>query len=97
VLVVECLETLAGVAEPVTGATLLGAAEAQREAAGAVRQPDEQPAVEATVAALERELGPEALAVALERGRRTEPAAAVELAMAAASPRSAPRARPTTR
>jgi Tetratricopeptide repeat len=43
---IECLETLAGVVDPVTGATVLGAAEAQREASGAVRQPDEQPAVE---------------------------------------------------
>ena len=54
---VECLETLAGVAaragDAVTGATLLGAADAYREATGAVRQPDEQPFVDATVAALE--------------------------------------------
>jgi predicted ATPase/DNA-binding SARP family transcriptional activator len=89
VLMVECLETLASVVDPVTGATLLGAAEAQREATGAVRQPDEQPAVDELVAALEAALKPEALAVALERGRRLDLDAAVELAMAAARSRSA--------
>jgi tetratricopeptide (TPR) repeat protein len=88
-LTVECLETLARVVDPVTGATLLGAAEAQREATGAVRQPDEQPAVDELVAALQAALNPDALEVALERGRRTELAAAVELAMAAARSRSA--------
>ena len=85
---IECLETLAGVVDPVTGATLLGAAEAQREATGAVRQPDEQPAVDEVVARLEAALQPEALAVAHERGRRMEPAAAVELATVAARSRS---------
>jgi predicted ATPase len=89
VLMVECLETLAGVVDPVTGATLLGAAEAQREATGAVRQPDEQPAVDELVEALQAALKPEALAVALERGRRTELPDAVELAMAGARSRSA--------
>jgi tetratricopeptide (TPR) repeat protein len=87
-LTVECLETLASVVDPVTGATLLGAAEAQRDATGAVRQPDEQPAVDDLVAALQAALKPDALEVALERGRRTELAAAVELAMAAARSRS---------
>jgi predicted ATPase/DNA-binding SARP family transcriptional activator len=89
VLTVECLETLAAVVDPVTGATLLGAAEAQREATGAVRQPDEQPAVDALVEALEAALRPEALEVARERGRRTDLDAAVDLAMAAARSRSA--------
>jgi hypothetical protein len=65
----------------VTGATLLGAAEAYREMTGAVRQPDELPLVDATVAALNERLRPDALAVALERGRRTDLAAAVELAL----------------
>jgi hypothetical protein len=88
VLTVECLETLAGVVDPVTGATLLGAAEAQREATGAVRQPDEQPAVDELVASLQGALKPDALEVALERGRRTDLPAAVELAMAAARSRS---------
>jgi hypothetical protein len=73
----------------VTGATLLGAAEAQREVTGAVRQPDEQPAVDELVVALEAALKPEALQVARERGRRTDLDAAVELAMAAARSRSA--------
>ena len=85
---IECLETLAGVVDPVTGATVLGAAEAQREATGAVRQPDEQPAVDDVVAALEAALSPEALEVALERGRRTDIGAAVDLATAAARSRS---------
>ena len=89
VLMVECLETLAGVVDPVTGGTLLGAAEAQREATGAVRQPDEQPAVDELVKTLEAALKPEALALARERGRRTDLDAAVELAMDAARSRSA--------
>jgi predicted ATPase/DNA-binding SARP family transcriptional activator len=104
VLTVECLETLAGVAaragDAVAGATLLGAAEAQRDAAGAVRQPDELPLVETTVAALEDALSAEALAVALDRGRRTELDDAVELARAvrplagrSRSARPAPRTR----
>ena len=67
---------------------MLGAAEAQREATGAVRQPDEQPAVDDVVAALEAALSPDALQVALERGRRTGIDAAVELARAAARSRS---------
>jgi predicted ATPase/DNA-binding SARP family transcriptional activator len=85
---IECLETLAAVVDPVTGATLLGAAEAEREATGAVRQPDEQPAVDDLVAALQAALKPDALEVALERGRRTDLGDAVALAMAAASSRS---------
>ncbi len=92
VLTVECLETLAGVAardgDAVTGATLLGAAEAHREATGAVRQPDELPAVQETAQALEQALQPDALAVALDRGRRTELPDAVELAMASVRSRS---------
>lgn len=72
-----------------TGATLLGAAEAQREATGAVRQPDEQPAVDELEHALAAALKPEALAVARERGRRTDLAAAADLATAAARSRSA--------
>ena len=82
----ECLETLAGIAarggDPLTGATLLGAADAYRETTGAVRQPDERANIDATVAALNDRLSPDALAVALERGRRTDLAAAVGLALA---------------
>jgi hypothetical protein len=89
VATVECLETLAGVAarggDPITGATLLGAAEAYRHATGAVRQPDEQPLLDATVAALTERLRPDALAVALERGRRTDLAAAVTAALGVGS------------
>ena len=89
VATVECLETLAGVAaragDAVTGATLLGAAEAHRAATGAVRQPDEQPFVDATVAALEAALGADPLAVALERGRRTDLDDAVEIGLRVAA------------
>jgi len=85
VMTVECVETLAGVAarggDAVTGATLLGAAEAYREATGAVRQPDERASFDETVAALEEALLPDALAVALERGRRTDLADAVALGL----------------
>jgi len=85
VATVECLETLAGIAaragDPVTGATLLGAAEAFRDATGAVRQPDERPVLEATLASLNERLRPDALAVALERGRRTDLDAAVATAL----------------
>jgi predicted ATPase/DNA-binding SARP family transcriptional activator len=85
VATVECLETLAGIAaragEPVTGATLLGAADAYREATGAVRQPDELPLLDAALAALNERLRPDALAVALERGRRTDLGAAVATAL----------------
>ena len=88
-LTVECVETLARVVDPLTGATLLGAAEAQREATGAFRQPDEQPAIDELVDALEAALEPEALQVARERGRRSDVDAAVEEAMAAARSRSA--------
>ena len=81
----ECLETLAGVAaragDPITGATLLGAAEAYRETTGAVRQPDEREGIDSTIAALTERLSADALAVALERGRRTDLAAAVTLAL----------------
>ncbi|HEX5617530.1 MAG TPA: BTAD domain-containing putative transcriptional regulator [Solirubrobacteraceae bacterium] len=81
----ECLETLAGIAaragDPITGATLLGAAEAYRETTGAVRQPDERTGIDATVAAITERLSADALAVALERGRRTDLAAAVTLAL----------------
>ena len=89
VATVECLETLAGVAarggDAVTGATLLGAAEAYREATGAVRQPDEQPFVDATVAVLEAALSPDALTVARDRGRRTDLADAVAIGLRVAA------------
>ena len=47
-----------------------------------MRQPDERPKIDATIAALNDRLSPDALAVALERGRRTDLAAAVGLALA---------------
>ena len=76
---------LAGIAaradDAITGATLLGAAEAYRDTTGAVRQPDERTGIDATVAALTERLSADALAVALERGRRTDLAAAVAVAL----------------
>ena len=67
--------------DPVTGATLLGAADGYREATGSVRQPDELPVLEATTTALAERLSADALAVGLERGRRTDLAAAVAIAL----------------
>jgi len=104
VTAIECLETLAHVAasggDAVTGAMLLGVADAYRDASGTVRQPDDQPFVDTTVAALQAALGADALAVAMERGRRAELADAVELGLRVTpAARSAPArpARPTRR
>jgi predicted ATPase/DNA-binding SARP family transcriptional activator len=66
---IECLETVAGRADDArTGALLMGAAEAARTAAGAIRQPDETAWVEATTASLRAALGPEAFEAALADG-----------------------------
>ena len=84
--IVECLETLAGVAarreEAVTGALLLGAAEATREAAGAVRQPDEMPWILEATTALRATLGEAAFAAAIARGRELPAADAVARGLA---------------
>jgi predicted ATPase/DNA-binding SARP family transcriptional activator len=66
---VECLETVATVVEPETGAELIGAAEAVRAAAGAARQPDEAAWVAEAMASLREALGEDALAAAVQRGR----------------------------
>jgi tetratricopeptide (TPR) repeat protein len=86
--IVECLETLAGVAarrgDAATGALLLGAAEATRDAAGAVRQPDEMPWILEATGTLRGALGEPAFAAAVARGRdlTTEDAVARALAVA---------------
>jgi tetratricopeptide (TPR) repeat protein len=81
---IESLETVAGQADPRTGAALMGAAEAARTAAGAIRQPDETAWVEATIAALRAALGDEAFAVARADGAALPLEAAVERALAVA-------------
>ena len=68
----ESLETAAAVAarqgDPRTGALLVGAANALREAAGGMRQPDEDIWVQAVVAGLRDELGAEAYEAAAAEG-----------------------------
>jgi predicted ATPase/DNA-binding SARP family transcriptional activator len=83
---VETLETVAGVAqrqgEPRVGATLLAAAVAAREAAGATRPPDEQAWVDGLEAALRAALGDAEYAASLAEGRRVTLAEASALAEA---------------
>ena len=79
---IESLETVAGQADPQTGAVLIGAAEAARAAAGAIRQPDETAWVEATTAALRAALGEEAFETAHADGAALALEAAVERALA---------------
>ena len=80
---IECLETVAGRADDArTGALLMGAAEAARTAAGAIRQPDETAWVEATIASLREALGPDAFEAALADGAALPLEGAVELALA---------------
>ena len=66
---VESLETVAAIVDPGTGAELIGAAEAAREAADAARQPDEEAWVVETKASLREQLGEDAFATAVQRGR----------------------------
>ena len=69
---VECFEVLAALnartGAPVTGAELIGAAEAERERSGIDRKPDELVLFESTVRELQDELGPEAYVRARARG-----------------------------
>ncbi|HEX5618249.1 MAG TPA: BTAD domain-containing putative transcriptional regulator [Solirubrobacteraceae bacterium] len=82
---IECLETVAGEAVDVqTGALLLGAADAARTAAGAIRQPDETAWVEATTASLREALGPQAFAAAFADGAAMPLEDAVDRALAVA-------------
>ena len=66
---VESLETVAAIVDPGTGAELIGAAEAARDAADASRQPDEEAWVVETKASLREQLGEDAFATAVQRGR----------------------------
>ena len=70
--ILECLETLAAVVDPGTGAELIGAAEAARESAAAARQPDEEAWVADVKARLRDELGAEPFAAAVQVGRGLE-------------------------
>ena len=83
--IVECLDTFAGVAgrrgDAVTGALLIGAAEATREAAGAVRQPDEMPWILGETATMREALGDAAFTAAVQRGRELSIEEAVALAL----------------
>ncbi len=82
----ESLETAAAVAarqgDPRTGALLIGAAGALREAAGGMRQPDEDVWVQAVVAGMRDELGAEAYEAAAAEGGQLELADAVARALA---------------
>jgi tetratricopeptide (TPR) repeat protein len=70
---IECLEVLAALSArtgaPVTGAELVGAAEAERDRSGIARKPDELVVFDTTVRELSEDLGPEAYGRALARGR----------------------------
>jgi tetratricopeptide (TPR) repeat protein len=82
----ESLETLAGVAEPETGARFLGAAEVARAAAGTMRPPDEEGWVADVTAALRTALGEPAFAAAVAAGRGLDFDAAIALGLATARP-----------
>jgi predicted ATPase/DNA-binding SARP family transcriptional activator len=70
---IECLEVLAALSArtgaPVTGAELVGAAEAERERSGSDRKPDERALFDTTIRELAGDLGPDAYARARARGR----------------------------
>jgi predicted ATPase/DNA-binding SARP family transcriptional activator len=89
----ETFETLADVAsrrgDPRTGAQLIGAANALREAAGGIRQPDEEEFMQRVEARLRAALGEDAFASAAAAGGELELADAVARALALA-----PRGRP---
>ena len=82
---IESLETVAGQADPRTGAVLIGAAEAARAAAGAIRQPDETAWIEATTASLRDALGDEAFEAARADGAALPLEIAVERALGVGS------------
>jgi predicted ATPase/DNA-binding SARP family transcriptional activator len=83
---IECLETVAGQGDALTGAQLMGAAEAARAAAGAIRGPDEAGWVDATTSSLQSTLGEEAFDAAHAEGAELPLEAAVERALAVGSP-----------
>jgi tetratricopeptide (TPR) repeat protein len=70
---IECLEVLAALSArtgaPITGAELVGAAEAERERSGIDRKPDELAVFDTTIRELSEDLGAEAYARAQARGR----------------------------
>jgi predicted ATPase/DNA-binding SARP family transcriptional activator len=82
---IECLETIAYEAgragDARTGAVLVGAAEAARAAAGAIRQPDETDWIESTTAALRAALGADAFAAAVADGHDLRLEVAAERAL----------------
>ena len=81
----ETFETLAAVAsrrdDPHTGALLIGAAFALREAAGGIRQPDEEGFMQGVEARLREALGEEAFKAAAAEGGALELADAVARAL----------------
>ena len=79
--IVEILETLAAVAEPRTGAMLIGAAGALRAEAGAIRQPDDDAWFAPTQRALRSALGDAAFAAAVDAGAAMGAAIAVDRAL----------------
>jgi hypothetical protein len=82
----ETFETLADVAsrrdDPHTGALLIGAAYALREAAGGIRQPDEEGFMQGVEARLREALGDDAFEAASAEGSELELADAVARALA---------------
>ena len=82
----ESLETLSGVAvrkgDPHTGALLIGAAGALREAAGGMRQPDEDAWVQVIVSELRATLGDDGFAAAEVEGSELDVADAVARGLA---------------
>ncbi len=83
--IVECLEVLAAYSvrtgSPITGAELIGAADAQRTRAERERKPDELPFFAATAQELAESLGAEAFERARERGRERSLQTAVAVAL----------------
>ncbi|MFN2138443.1 MAG: ATP-binding protein, partial [Candidatus Promineifilaceae bacterium] len=83
--IAECLAGLAGVlaakGAAVTGATLLGAAEALQDAAGAAWWPADRVEIERNTAVLRTALGDDVLAAALAEGRLLKMDEAVALAL----------------
>jgi hypothetical protein len=67
--------------QPAVAARLIGAAEAERERAGATRKPDERRYFEITVRELEQALGRDGYRRERERGRRAPLESAIELAL----------------
>jgi tetratricopeptide (TPR) repeat protein len=79
---VETFETLAAVADPESGAVLVGAAAALRAAAGAIASPDEAAWLARTEADLRSALGDAAFAAGVDVGRRLAVDDAVARALA---------------